>query len=121
MAATEIIENGGEVAAIVLLGPTWDATNENGVPTQFDDPNGGWAAYMDALLLSGVRILVVDDGMYFDKDQDASKYSAPDGAIGTYTYLRILIKHYDGGGVIWEGTNISKYVKNIVYSWLSAR
>lgn len=115
------IENGYPVASVVLLGPTFEATNENGGILQFGLPdNDGnlddWADYIQYIdQNSNANVLVVNDGV--DSATDASPSNCP-SCSNILTYVNTGLIHYGRDGAGDSATNTSPAVKESVYNWV---
>ena len=111
MYANARIENGGNIHSVVLLGPTFDASDEASVrQIGFEK----WSPYIDKIVENGVNVLVVND--YGEGGDVPESYSAPKGG-GNFVYWNeatTATHHYrtDGTGV----NDSSDFVERI-YSW----
>jgi hypothetical protein len=114
------IENGQGVGSVVLLGPTFDAYNEQG---DHLDTFEEWSPYIANLLDEDVDVLVINDGLDLDAlvpllDMNPAKANPNANGTGTYTYWNVFIDHNDFGRV-HTGTNNSVWLRDDVYNWIA--
>jgi hypothetical protein len=111
------ISNGQPVKSVVLLGPTFTASNESGnLLDSYGTPDGqfnDWADYVQHLSDANVNVLIVDDGAS-GSTKDGASYA---GSVGVVQYEKIGLIHNSIDPNV-PGSNNSEQLKSQIYNWV---
>jgi RHS repeat-associated protein len=124
------IQNGHDVQAVALLGPTFYSFNEGGrsgsLLEEFGEADGkddfdNWADYTHYLLKNGVDVLVVDDANKFPEISGFDKNAGTPGIFyydNTHVGTHWTSPNYQNPGY-GAGSNDRLDTKEFIYNWIS--
>jgi hypothetical protein len=101
------------VKGIALLAGTMTGKMSDG-----RDLSQEWRGILDNLLINGVDVYIVDDKASFG--DEASSYTPPDGATGSFFFDSRPSQEHWQGGYPGTGTNNSPSFRDYVFNWFAS-